>query len=351
MEEIENFLKEYKYLEYKKVDLNFFQIAGFPHYENVSSNILKYYLDNNFVFKAFSNCILLNYDLANDNVEYIEREYGTENYKRIDIVVSTNKYIIGIENKIYAVLNNPIEDYISTLKNLAEKEKKEYILVILSKNKVEKDERYKNILHTDFSAEVKKYYPELLNNLGHRYFLLLTEYLANIDSLEGAYYMNNEFVKIARTDENCKKIEQIMAEGERLRKDLIDTASRILNDLYEDNKVFANTWVYKEPGEIFGTAVFQDCFFAEEKYNFAIDVNVWVSGFEIVVFEREDRFDEKFKHILGEIIPDLEENYNIDDRAFYKEEIELEEYDKLLFILKEIINNFNKYVESKKYGA
>ena len=47
MEEIQFFLKKYKLLEIKKVDLNFFQIAGFPHYENVSSNILNFFYKTN----------------------------------------------------------------------------------------------------------------------------------------------------------------------------------------------------------------------------------------------------------------------------------------------------------------
>jgi hypothetical protein len=351
MEEIRTFLKEYKLLKTKEVDLNFFQIAGFPHYENVSSNILKYFLYNNLVLKAFFNCISLEYEPSNDFVEYIEREVETENGKRIDILVSTNKYIIGVENKIYSWLYNPIDEYYSYLNKLSEKEGKAFFLVVLSKNKVEANIKYKNILHKEFSVEVKKYYPELLNNLGYRYFLFLTEYISNMDSLEGVYYMNNEFVKIAKIDNNLEKITQIMAEGERLRNDLISIANRVLNDLHDDNKVFTNTWVYKEPKEIFGTAVFQDWFFTEDKYNFTIDVDVMVDGFGISLFERENRFDEKFKKILNDIIPDLYEKYDIDDRAIYKEKIGLEEYDKLIFVVKNVLNVFNNYVESKKYGA
>jgi hypothetical protein len=356
MEEIQGFLKDYTLLETKEVELNFFQIAGFPHYENVSSNILTFFLNNNLVLKSFLNCVPLDYDSSNDFVEYIEREVETGNNKRIDILVSTNKYIIGIENKIYSWLYNPIDEYYSFLSKLSKKEGKAFILIVLSKNKVEASTKYKNILHKEFSVEIKKCYSELLNNLGHRYFLLLTEYIANMDSLKGVYYMNNEFAKIAKIDGNLKKISQIMAEGQRLRNDLIAIAVRIIKDLHDDNKAFTNTWVWKEPNEIFGTAVFQDCFLAEEKYNFTIDVNVEVSGMEIIIFERNGRFDKKFEKILVEILPDLNEKFDFcdpegDTRAYYKEKIELEEYDKLLFILKNIIKAFNDYVESKKYGT
>jgi hypothetical protein len=295
MEDIKGFLEEYSLLDIKEVGLNFFQIAGFPHYENVSSNILSFFLKNDFVIKSFLNCISINYFPSIDFVEDIIREEETDNNKRIDIVIYSNKYIIGIENKINAWLYNPIDDYYSYLNSKAENEGKDLLLIVLSKNKIESNAKYRNILYKDFSAELKKNYPELLDSLGHRYFFLLTEYIANIDFLEGVNVMNKEFVNIVKQGDNLKKIEQIMSEGEYLRNELVNTASRILNDLRENNKSFENIWVYKERNEIFGTAVFQDCFLTDEKYNFTIDIDVCVDGFGISVFERDGRFDSEFK--------------------------------------------------------
>jgi hypothetical protein len=51
------------------------------------------------------------------------------------------------------------------------------------------------------------------------------------------------------------------------------------------------------------------------------------------------------------ILPDLNEKYDISDRAYYKDKMELDEYDKLIFILKKILNAFGKYIESKNYGT
>jgi hypothetical protein len=188
-----------------------------------------------------------------------------------------------------------------------------------------------------------------LNNLGYRYFLFLTEYLANIDSLEGVYYMNNKFVEIASNDENRGKIEQIMFEGECLRKELIGIAYKLENELCEDAKVFTNIWVDKDPREIFGSVVFQDCLLSEKKYNFKIEIIAWPSGFEIAVHEKENRFE-----LLSEIIPDLKEKYDIDNNiniARYKEKIKLEDYEKLKIIVKEILDNFNEYVKKIKCKA
>jgi hypothetical protein len=171
MKTIQSFLSEYPLLTLKKVEPNFFQIAGFPHYENVSSNVLQFFLANNLILKSLLDCIPLEYNPAHDFVVYIKREDATEDYKRIDILISTNKYIIGIENKINAGLNNPVGEYGSFLKELAEKEGKKPVFIVLSKKAVEANPEYKNILHRNFSQEIKKHYPELLNDFGYRHFL------------------------------------------------------------------------------------------------------------------------------------------------------------------------------------
>jgi hypothetical protein len=351
MENIQDFLKEYSLLKHKKeADLNFFQIAGFPHYENVSSNILSFYFNDEYVLKSFLNCIP-DYKPSIDFVKEINREERTENNKRIDIVISTNKYIIGIENKINAWLYNPIDDYYSYLNSRAKNEGKELLLIILSKNKIESNTKYKNVLYKDFSNELKKYYPELLNRLGYKYFFLLTEYIANIEFLEEGYSMNKEFIEIAKQDDNLGKIEQIMSEGIRLRNDLINTAGRILNDLQEYTKSFETKSIFKEQGQIFGTAMFQDCYLTDKKYNCTIDVDVMVSGFGMSIYECNKRFDTEFKNILMEILPDLSKDYDLSDRAIYKYDIKLEEYDKLIMLLKNIFDAFDKYIKSKNYGA
>jgi hypothetical protein len=344
MEEIEEFLKKYKLVEYVEKEKNIFQIAGFPHYENVSSNVLAYFLKYPIVFESLLNCIEKDrfpYDISECND--VAREEYTKEGKRIDILIKTDKVIIGIENKINDPVNdpaesNPLDDYYEHLKELAGS--KEWKFIVLSKTKVQESEDYINILYSDFATELRKNYSELLKSLGHRYFFLLNEYIENIESFNGGLYMNNEFVEIAKQDGNLEKIEQIMVEGPRLRSELISIANRILDDLKEHNKSFKNIWVYKQPNQIFGTAVFQDCIL--ENYNFTIDVYVKPTGFEIQIFERHDLFDEAFEEILAEILPNLDE-YDVDDRAYYNEKIKLEEYDKLMDLLKQILDDFNKY--------
>jgi hypothetical protein len=381
MEDIRDFLKTYQLREHKEVEKNFFQIAGFPHYENVSSNVLSFYFKkSDFVLKSFLNCISVDgedesvdgedkieYIPSIDSVEDVIREDGTENRKRIDIVVYTNRYIIGIENKINAGLYNPIDDYYSYLKDKAKEKDKKPILIVLSKNKIELNIKYenilcKNILYKDFSTELKEYYPALLDSLGYKYFFFLTEYIANIEFLEGGSFMkimNNEFFKIAKQDDNLAKIEDILKGVQSLRDDLADIARQIGNDLEEDHKSFEHSGIYQPNNGLYAAAVFQNCFLTDKtgkKYNFTIDVGVVVSEFVISIFERGGgKLKPEFRNILGEILPITEKydlyNRDFPNRACYNDTIKLEEYDKLIEILKGIFKAFDKYIESKKSGT
>jgi len=92
------------------------EIAGFPHYENVCSNILKYFIDpqkehglTNLVLNSVLECINENIELSSECESVsVMREVVTKNSKRLDLLVISNNYVIGIENKIYHILNNDL---------------------------------------------------------------------------------------------------------------------------------------------------------------------------------------------------------------------------------------------------
>jgi hypothetical protein len=346
-----DFLEKYSLLKFKEADSNLFQIAGFPHYENVSSNILSFYFEKcALVLKTFLNCISIEYSYSIDPVEKVEREERTRKNNRIDIVVYTKKYIIGIENKINAWLYNPIEDYYAYLRDKAKQENKESLLIVLSKNGIESNTKYKNILYKDFSTELKKYYPELLSSLGHRYFFLLTEYIANIDFLEGGYFMNKDFVEIAKQPDNLAKIKQIVSEWTCLRKDLNKMACQIKDDVLEYSKSFGKQEITQD--EICATAWFQNCYLPDTKYNVTIEVIVNLDGFEIQIYESGNQLHPEFNDILlGEILSGEEYGIEYPPRVNYKGAIELEEYDRMIKILIDMFNAFDNFIKNKNYCA
>ena len=103
----------------------FMEIAGYPHFENVCSNILAFYLqpsNNHGLGTLFLDVLatLVNAEIEIDGQAVdVRREELTDNQNRIDLVIESDNYIFGIENKIYADPYNPFCDYSQYLESLS----------------------------------------------------------------------------------------------------------------------------------------------------------------------------------------------------------------------------------------
>ena len=130
-----------------------------------------------------------------------QTEYFTKKNYRIDIVIKSNEFVIGIENKINAQLNNDLNDYGNTIKSLAKS--KEAYLIILSKNKLDISQEQKiffknqNILFHTLTYE--KFIESIRNNIGYyqgyadtKYLIFLIDFLDNIEKNLNLIHMISE---------------------------------------------------------------------------------------------------------------------------------------------------------------
>ena len=131
LKQAEIFLEEVKEICEKipKKEKTFMEISGYPHYENVCSNILAFYFNPKEEHKLNDIMLTALLDVAkeknvkadtNINASNINvfREFTTENGNRIDIVMQSDEIVIGIENKIMAEVYNDLTDYANTLEKL-----------------------------------------------------------------------------------------------------------------------------------------------------------------------------------------------------------------------------------------
>ncbi len=114
----------------------FLDIAGFPHYENVISNIYAYYLDKdnshgfddlflnaliNAIKKKASDSFEPKLKYLDDWNEWAVSREETVEGKRIDILLTETsgdrETFIIIENKVFAELYNPLDIYWSVSKS------------------------------------------------------------------------------------------------------------------------------------------------------------------------------------------------------------------------------------------
>lgn len=198
-----------------KVRKNFIEIAGYPTWENVNSNLLAFYLDekeeHNFG-RLFLNSLLDLYEAKLSSkrkfqrelfeTEFsIEREVRTDTDKRIDLLVSenieesglenTNKesetpsWAIIIENKIYSGLHNDLSDYWTSTQAVT---KMGIVLSVHPINILENfkgngDIIYLNILHKELIEKIQQNLSEFYLDSDDRHLLFLKEYIANINAL------------------------------------------------------------------------------------------------------------------------------------------------------------------------
>lgn len=153
-------LHEFESLPTISISESIFDVAGYPHYENVISNVLAFYFNPNnehglgsLLLSALMNQIGRN-EFYQENIQ-INREVSTNKGGRLDIVIETDNQIIGVENKIFHCLNNDLADYSDTLDKWAEPNKLDVVKIILSIRKEQEHSGFVCVTYEQFLSKVK----------------------------------------------------------------------------------------------------------------------------------------------------------------------------------------------------
>jgi hypothetical protein len=100
-----------------KRSLTFMEVSGYPHYENVCSNILKFFFDpaaehglGDLLVVAFLRMAGVSEPPDTCNIRVSTRQ-STDVGNSIDLIIDSEAFTIGIENKIFHWLANDLEDY------------------------------------------------------------------------------------------------------------------------------------------------------------------------------------------------------------------------------------------------
>lgn len=94
-----------------------FDVAGYPHRETVYSNLLAFYLDperehglGSLLLDALLACVGKDGSGGVQPVT-VHREFVTRRGGRLDIYIETPDHVLAIENKLFAPLQNDLDDY------------------------------------------------------------------------------------------------------------------------------------------------------------------------------------------------------------------------------------------------
>ncbi len=217
-------------------NLTFMEIAGYPHYENVCSNILKFYLNPKTKLHGLDDLLLKSLLQSINKFEQpftdfeniiVKREQVTETGK-LDLIIYNSKWVIGIENKIRHFLNNDLEEYSQYLSKQFNGRKILKIVLSLKSEIGNLSGEFINLTYKDLinniDGNLLNYKPEPSN----QYFVFFTQFVQTIKNMY-IFTSSMEKEEIEFLNNNQDKIQQIMQLESKLNSYISTRAYKILD--------------------------------------------------------------------------------------------------------------------------
>ena len=327
---------------YKRIPIKektFMDVSGYPHYENVSSNILAFYFNtkeehnlNNLVINSFIKVIKkknINIDLLDSSEEVeVHREYTTLKGNRIDIVLKNNSFIIGIENKLNATVYNDLDDYSKTLNKLDKNSIK--ILLSLHDNfNVIKNSEFTNITYQELLCQLKV---DLCNykKYNNKWYIFLNEFIINLENYEGEVEMEEEILNwLKENKENIEELDKIR----EIARNSIERKEQELKILLEDKLKVDFIKIWKGNTEM-------SCYI-DSPYKYHVDATLNPEGWKVGLFTWSVTGHNKVKQII------LNSNYKIiDDDGKHRWLFKFDYNTKIEEILNKVLEIY-EYVDKK----
>ena len=199
------------------------ELSGYPHLENVYSNILAFFLhperEHGFgpLFLESLLSVAKCKEIQDGEKVEVNREEITETRKQIDLVISTDTLIVGIENKIYNPLHNDFEDYGRHIAKSANGRRVRKILLGL---KLPEDgleiSGFKPITYQDYFDEVLRRIGPTLIGSSDRYRQFALEVIETVKHLTEGSAMKPEMLKFFQKNE--EGVDSLLQEVNELKK-------------------------------------------------------------------------------------------------------------------------------------
>jgi hypothetical protein len=275
------------------------EVAGYPHYENVASNILAFFLQPaeehglgdlllTSLMAALPDKNWQTWEFQSDVT--VEREHWTDMGGRLDLIIVARDLVIGIENKIYHTLNNDLSDYKNLIEKKGSKESTR-IKIVLSPNII------RNHRGMEESGFISLSYPMLWKSvrarLGTRVHTAHNKWLHYlIDFMTTTTNIAGQTEEITPSDEFFIQNQEIISNLFRDRQDFLDRINQLaktLKDLFDEEKVspkhVVKRWLYT--GDRNGDCIVHE--FSSQGRNITLDLYVTPSGWKAHFFSKSEK--------------------------------------------------------------
>lgn len=318
----------------------FMEVAGYPHYENVCSNLLAFFFDPNNPH-GFGGLLL---DALADagpidgitegsyaNVS-VERESTTDAGNRIDILIESDTFLIVIENKIFHAAANPFADYAEFINqcNISGKTICKFLLT-LDQNDAGIVYGFRNLTYSRFIDAIRHRVGYHAAHDDTRYLVLLLDFLNTLENLQVGTHMEPQFVGFLaeRSDDVVALLEEVDRFKGELRMKVTELGTLV--NLRERPNVRQS--FYRERGALFDDLV-HDIRISDE-LPVRIDTVIGPQGWEIRIwlFHRSDQA--RLRSLLQSLSIPFEEGkqFTYPTRFAYTEPL-----DRLQPVLQELID-------------
>jgi hypothetical protein len=261
----------------------FTEIAGFPHFENVCSNILAYYFDSSqrhglrdLLLKSLFECVPAELKVDVFDTLEIRREELTTCNKRIDLIIETEDAVVAIENKIYAGLYNDLEAYSRYIKRQYYNKTKQVQIVLSLKNiSPEKMAHgFINITYDQFITRIRYNLGDYLLLGDSKSNIFLLDFLQSILNLTKSDPMNKDILDFF--NDNKEAIQNLFEERIKLQQFVAQKVTQLKSLIISDSPN-VNQWIYKKHDLVHdfnldGIIVAVDCVFDFD----GIEIMVWI---------------------------------------------------------------------------
>lgn len=269
------------------------EIAGYPHYENVCSNILAFYLQPDASHGLSDLCLktLLSLTSAYEpqSSVTVEREVTTKAGNRIDILIQSDTHLIAIENKIYHSAVNPFQDYVSFLNQ--QRSNRKLIMFLLSPYPVREQDLYGfiPIRYSDFFAKLRPLIGDYIARANTKFLISLTDFIETIENLTRGSAMDQSM--IALFHERGNEIISLLIEVNRFKAEMREKVAELGSLIdFQDKPIEIKQWYARRGQELFNCLV-HDLYLADDCV-IAIDCVLSAEGWRILAFNRKGSLEQ-----------------------------------------------------------
>lgn len=293
-----------------EISQTFLEIAGYPHLENIASNILEFFFDTQeehqleaLFLESLLETTRQTFNPADLDVDSTEREAFTEANTRLDLVISTPTLLIGIENKLFHQVNNDLKFYRKHLHDQAKGRKVVCILLTLYPiAQTEMLDDFIPITYVEFFDVIRKNLGKFVVEANQRYVPFLFDFMQTIEHLRQERTMEDQEFRtwIVNHHDEIKSLLQEIRQYKRYLRDQVKILqTRIDIAKHQDSGLSITAWLY-EPTDLSVSRFLVYDFVTSEKIKFAIEIIIHPDNWEINIVSREPTTFESVEAFLNQ---------------------------------------------------